>query len=397
MSRDKAAVDPETLSFLLGNHVAGNNKLPKKSSGTWQLVSKFIDSGNKIIPTIVETKKMAELLNVPFFTLYLKKEYFETDPLSRAKPPKNLRKLHKDIDLDQTALNLAMTEMIRARDFIISAKKDLELPQKAFSPPDAGKTRTIQSVSETITDFFDLGVDNRANLKTTQRLFLDVRSKVEREGIFVHSFSGLRVDELRGMALWDETNPMIGINANDGPCASAFHVIHELVHVLKRESSTCNVLFLDSYPDADVSAFDEDLFCNAVASEVLVPESFLRDAFSGVKPDDVSYGDVGDLSRELAVDPKLTIRRLADLKLVSETKRDSFAKQIRDNDFLARKPSVQDPVTAAIVKNGSEFSFVLVRGHEKGYFSKEVLAGILGIHEKHVPAFAAAVKASRRE
>ena len=63
----------------------------------------------------------------------------------------------------------------------------------------------------------------------------------------------------RALAIYVKEMPIIGINDEDRPPAKSFSMIHELVHIFKRESSLCNDMR---------SARSEEVFCNAVAGEL---------------------------------------------------------------------------------------------------------------------------------
>ena len=87
--------------------------------------------------------------------------------------------------------------------------------------------------------------------------------------MFVHCFTDVPIEMARAFAIYDSTMPIIGLNDDDRQPAKSFSMIHELVHIFKRESSLCNDMR---------SLRKEEAFCNAVAGEVLVP----RDALSAI-------------------------------------------------------------------------------------------------------------------
>ena len=57
-----------------------------------------------------------------------------------------------------------------------------------------------------------------------------MRQKVEGKGIFVHCFTGVDVEIVRGISIFNDTTPIIGLNDNDRYPAKTFSIIHELVH-----------------------------------------------------------------------------------------------------------------------------------------------------------------------
>ncbi|AVL71573.1 peptidase [Oligella urethralis] len=97
-------------------------------------------------------------------------------------------------------------------------------------------------------------------------------NKIEEVGVLVmrQSFLGhhtrpLRVEEFRGFALVDEYAPLIFINQADAPGPRLFTLMHEFAH-----------LWIGVSGVSDLSANaekDSERVCNAVAAELLVPET----------------------------------------------------------------------------------------------------------------------------
>jgi Zn-dependent peptidase ImmA (M78 family) len=75
----------------------------------------------------------------------------------------------------------------------------------------------------------------------------------------------LQVSEFRGFAITDEFAPMVFVNQADAPGARLFTLIHELCHIWIGQSGI-------SDGDAQ-NQRQEEVLCNAVAAEFLVPEA----------------------------------------------------------------------------------------------------------------------------
>ncbi|XSG84586.1 MAG: ImmA/IrrE family metallo-endopeptidase [Methylohalobius sp. ZOD2] len=87
---------------------------------------------------------------------------------------------------------------------------------------------------------------------------------VMREGYIGHYTRPLSVQEFRGFAIANPLAPVIFINQADAPSARLFTLIHELAHIWIGKSGIS-----DASPDTHRK---EEVFCNAVAAEFLVPE-----------------------------------------------------------------------------------------------------------------------------
>lgn len=105
--------------------------------------------------------------------------------------------------------------------------------------------------------------------------YRELVAKIESIGILVmrqsnlgHHTRPLNVGEFRGFAITDELAPMIFVNQADAAGARLFTLIHELCHIWIGQSGI-----------SDGNAQNqrqEEILCNAVAAEFLVPESEFR-------------------------------------------------------------------------------------------------------------------------
>lgn len=115
-----------------------------------------------------------------------------------------------------------------------------------------------------------LGVGLHPNRGRWDQYYRDLVEKIESLGILVmrqshigHFTRPLRIEEFRGFAMVDEFAPIIFINHADAPGARLFTLIHELCHIWIGQSGIS-----DSHPNTQRQ---EEVFCNAVAAEFLVP------------------------------------------------------------------------------------------------------------------------------
>ncbi|MPQ75766.1 XRE family transcriptional regulator [Hydrogenovibrio sp. JE_KL2] len=105
-----------------------------------------------------------------------------------------------------------------------------------------------------------------------ENYYRELVAKIESIGILVmrqadlgHFTRPLQVSEFRGFAIADEYAPMIFINHADAPGARLFTLIHELCHIWIGQSGISN-------GDPQTHR-NEEILCNAVAAEFLVPEA----------------------------------------------------------------------------------------------------------------------------
>jgi Zn-dependent peptidase ImmA (M78 family)/transcriptional regulator with XRE-family HTH domain len=91
------------------------------------------------------------------------------------------------------------------------------------------------------------------------------KHKVENINVLVFQFSGIDSSISRGFSFNNTPFPIIAINQKDSYYARVFTIIHELGHIVLKNSGICG----------DVSEFenipDIEKICNEIASEVLLP------------------------------------------------------------------------------------------------------------------------------
>jgi Zn-dependent peptidase ImmA (M78 family) len=92
---------------------------------------------------------------------------------------------------------------------------------------------------------------------------------IMREGYIGHHTRPLNVKEFRGFAIADVNTPIIFINNADAPAARLFTLIHELAHIWIGSTGVSN--------GSEHSHRREEILCNAVAAEFLVPETEMRE------------------------------------------------------------------------------------------------------------------------
>ena len=224
--------------------------------------------------TIAQIKKFADHAKIPFGFLFLDhppERYSPDRKLADFRTVKNNQPLsedfveiYKDIEHKQSWY----------RDYLLS----VDAPKLGY----VGRYRDKKFVSSTVIaeDIrATLGLANIANSKVSPEDYLSMLSNLcEDVGILVFKNSvvvnstrrKLDTDEFRGFVISDDRVPVIFVNGSDAKYANIFTVAHELAHIWLGESGISDV-------DAGSRNIDE-IRCNAIAAEVLVPrDDFLRE------------------------------------------------------------------------------------------------------------------------
>lgn len=134
-------------------------------------------------------------------------------------------------------------------------------------------------VAESIRMKLGFSIEARAHCPTWEdalRLFVKA---VEDAGVLVmvngivlsNTRRPLDVEEFRGFAFADNLAPLIFINGRDSKSAQMFTLAHELAHIWLGATGVSN---LSAHP-ASGAVSREEVWCNQVAAELLVPQAAL--------------------------------------------------------------------------------------------------------------------------
>jgi Zn-dependent peptidase ImmA (M78 family)/transcriptional regulator with XRE-family HTH domain len=260
----------------------------------------------EVEPTIKQLEGFARAVHVPFGYLFLPVPPDEPLPIPdfrtlngrgvRRPSPELLDMVYACQERQGWYKEFSLTTRQPEAQFVGSAR--------LIDPPLA----IAASMAETLS--FDL--EARAACRTWEealRLFI---AQAENIGVLVMvsgvvlSNNNRRLDpeEFRGFALADRRAPLIFINGSDSKSAQMFTLAHELAH-----------LWLGSTAVSDASAAPnvghrrEEVWCNAVAAELLVPLAALR---NDLVDDEQVERAVGRLSRRYKVSSLVILRRLLD-------------------------------------------------------------------------------------
>ena len=386
-----AKINKETLGFIRNaKHVTFDYVERITNFSKDKLVLWEDETSNKY-PTINQAKELAKCYRVPFAGLYMNSEDINVKHL-----PSIINKRTMTIVVnDDSAVNLALIDLINFRDFYLETKKELNENIQDFEFK-ISDSLSVLEWADMIRNNFEIKLEDQFRSKSCRKFYLYIRKKIENKGIFIQGFQKVDASTLRGVAIVDNVMPIIGINDDDRYPAKSFSIIHELVHIIKRTSSICNSMFESNYED------EEEIFCNAVAGEVLVPRSALLIVLK--RYSDFSIDNIEAIANRFSVSSEVIARRLYDTRNISKKRYDELRYELerkfmieRENMKKARKMGINDGpkrnmAREAIDRTSSEMCGVLLRGLSEGLFDKSDVSAQIGIGQKHINKFLSEVR-----
>ncbi|MCC6270326.1 MAG: ImmA/IrrE family metallo-endopeptidase [Microbacteriaceae bacterium] len=255
-------------------------------------------------PTLKQLENFASATHAPFGTFFMNEPPTEAIPIPDFRTSTNSRVSGPSADLLDT-IYICQMRQEWYRTFAISREYD-QLPFVGAVEPGGPVDQTASDIRSALS----FGLEGRSQVGTWEQSRLDLIAAIEDIGILVmvsgivgnNTHRVLDPAEFRGFALSDEFAPVIFVNAADTQAAQIFTLIHELAHIWSGESALSDV------PVAKSGANEHELWCNAVAAEVLIPLQSLLAEFRGIAtPEEVSR-----LAKFYKVSTLVVIKRIFD-------------------------------------------------------------------------------------
>lgn len=382
-----ARINKETLKFIREKKAVSFEYVTRITKFSEEKVALWEDDSSEKFPTINQAKAIAKCYRVPFAGLYMNCSDIDIKHLPQMR---NLRTL-PGATVDNSALNLAISDILSARELLIDSKQTLKESIPTFSLS-VGNVEDVSLWANAIRNTLGLTSDMQYKCKSTRQLYLFVRNAVEKAGVFVHCFTGIDTEIVRGFAIFEDFLPIIGLNNEDRYPAKTFSIIHELVHLIKRSSAVCNEMA------NSISSQKEEVFCNAVAGEVLVPRANLNKQLGSYTSGEIDLDIIDSLATKFSVSKEVICRRLFDTGKIVQNQyssmmtaiRTAFESEREQMKEFRKQSGISIPRNIsreAIDQNSSSLCETFYHGFREGYFDKQDVARYLGVKQNHVDKF----------
>jgi Zn-dependent peptidase ImmA (M78 family) len=327
-------------------------------------------------PTFREVKKFANDTYTPLGALFLSEPPEESLPLPDMRTMRNKKVARPSANLLDT-IYMAQNRQSWYKDYAVDAdfsKLSFVGTAKLTTPP--------ENVAQEMREVLKFDMEARSTFRTWSDAFRTLIDRIEDLGVLVmvsgivgsNSQRKLDPEEFRGFAICDPIAPLIFVNGADTKSAQIFTLIHELANIWLGHSAVSDAAMI-----ADASA-DEELWCNEVAAEVLVPMEALLNESSG----NASPKELDRLAKIFKASTLVVLKRMYDVQLISwdefENRYNTETKRLKEFiEEQAGKSSGGNYYYTQRMRLGERFSSAVVQGARTGYLSYRDAYKLLGI------------------
>ncbi|MFD5725893.1 ImmA/IrrE family metallo-endopeptidase [Streptomyces sp. NPDC058368] len=260
-------------------------------------------------PTLKQLENFANATHTPFGLLFLPEPPEEPMPIPDMRTLGNRRISRPSVDLLDTIYSCQSRQEWYREHAIAQGYPPVSFVGKATHSSDP------VSVAAEIRHILHFGLPERRAFNSGEDAQRKLIDRIEDTGVLVmvsgivgsDTHRKLKAEEFRGFALVDPLAPLIFVNGADTKAAQLFTMVHELAHVWLGESALSDAAM------ARRSDHDEELWCNKVAAEVLVPLVAIRSDYRGV----LNRAELDRLARLYRVSTLVVLKRLHDAHFLS--------------------------------------------------------------------------------
>lgn len=325
MATAYANVNPDLLRWARERADLSAGMLATKLQTTEDKVDAW-ESGEKKI-TMKQAMKLADKTFVPFGYFFL------NEPPQEQLPIPDLRTLEGEPIQKPSAELYKIVQMVLARHEWYKEYLTGEDNQRLEFVDKFNLNSPVNQIVDDMRQF--LRVEPHPTRGNWEDYLKSLIAKIEnlgimvmREGYIGHHSRPLSVKEFRGFAIADKKAPIIFINNADAPAARLFTLVHELAHIWIGSTGVSN--------GAEHTHRQEEVLCNAVAAEFLVPEIEFRDKWLNT---DNWKDNMAPLEAHFKVSQWVLSRRALTLNFISREQYFSFISYLKKQYDERDKPS----------------------------------------------------------
>lgn len=260
-------------------------------------------------PTLKQLEKFASDTHTPFGLLFLTEPPVENLPIPDMRTVGNEAIPRPSADLLET-IYICQSRQDWYRNYVQENGN--------AAPGYIGSVTTATApdlVANQIRNLLNFNLAERHAFPNWEAALRQLISRIEDVGVLVmvngivgaNTHRALNPNEFRGFALADPLAPLIFVNGADTKAAQIFTLIHELAHIWLGRSALSDAAMTAQF------GVDEELWCNQVAAEALLPLAALRADYRH----EPNTEELERLAKKYRVSTLVALRRIYDARFLS--------------------------------------------------------------------------------
>lgn len=243
-----------------------------------------------------------------------------------------------------------------------------------------------ETVAARVRQFLGVTLEEQFAFRRSETALKVWKAAIEAQAVLVFETSRIPQEEMRGFSLPADVLPIVVLNGGDAHAGRLFTLLHELTHLLLRQGGVCDMAAIeDESPDARV-----EVFCNAVAGNVLVPADALLAAVGHPGLHAWTMDELEALATRFSVSRYVVLRRLLTLgctthahyRQMSARLDEEQQTQTRQRDRSVGGPP---PSVMAVRNLGRPFVRLVLDAYAQDRIALATASDYLGVKIKHLP------------
>lgn len=223
--------------------------------------------------------------------------------------------------------------------------------------------------NKTIREGLGISFEEQTKFKANVDFFAICRASLFDRGVLVFQAAGYDLEEFRGICICDDEFPVIIVNRKDSMAGKVFTLFHELAHLQRNQSN-----FLRNSDDG------EEIECNRIAAESLVPESQFKALVKSFNTDD--YNTIANIvAKKFKVSREFVFRRLLDSGYIGKSRYETEIETLKSS-YVKAAGGIVLPTVDCISKNGPSYVKHIVDQYSKQRITTYSAIESLGINHK---------------
>ena len=340
---DLALINPKILTWARQRAGLSEDILAEKAHVKVEKIIAWEEGANK--PTFNQAQKLAQVTHTPFGYFFLLQPPEEKLPIPDLRTVGSIRLQEVSTELLDTLKSIILKQEWYKEYLTYQGKEDLSFVS-SFNIHSS-----IHDVANNIRKVLGVELPKEGTWEDYHKSLVDGAESagilIMRSGIVGNNtHRKLSVNEFRGFAISDPIAPLVFINNSDAPTAKLFTLIHKLAHIW---TGTSGISDLDNHNK-------EEVFCNKVAGEFLVPESLF---FRHWQRENNLSDNLIEISLNFHVSKLVVVKRALDLGVIDNSiYREFYEAEIEK--FKNKKGSGGSYYHTANSKNGNLFSKAVI-------------------------------------